>query len=184
MWQSLAVFGAGSVGLAAVMAARAIGLTTIIAVDLLDERLGLARELGATHTLNPRDEPELVARIKSISASGVNYSFDTTGAARVLRQAVEALAPRGTCGFVGAAALDTEVSLNVMDIMTQGKKLRGIVEGDATPEVFIPQLIALQAQGRFPFEKLIAFYPFDRINDAVHDSETGKVVKAIVCMPA
>ena len=79
--------------------------------------------------------------------------------------------------------LGTEVSLDVMDIMTQGKKLRGIVEGDSIPDVFIPQMIELHRQGRFPFDKLIAFYPFDRINDAINDSETGKVVKPVVRMP-
>jgi aryl-alcohol dehydrogenase len=125
-----------------------------------------------------------VAAIKQITGSGVNFAFDTTGVAAVLRQAVEALAPRGTCGFVGAAALDTEVSLNVMDIMTHGKKLRGIVEGDATPEVFIPQLIELHAQGRFPFDRLLSFYPFERINEAIADAESGRVIKPIIRMPA
>jgi aryl-alcohol dehydrogenase len=184
MGQSLAVFGSGSVGMAAVMAAKAIGLTTIIAVDLLSERLALARTLGATHTINPGDTPDLVAEVRKIANHGVSFSFETTGVPKVLRQAVEALAPRGTCGFVGAAALGTEVSLDVMDIMTQGKTLRGIVEGDSTPEVFIPQMIELHRQGRFPFDKLVTFYPFERINEAFADSESGKVVKPVVRMPA
>lgn len=184
MGQSLAVFGSGSVGMAAIMAARAIGLTTIIAVDLVDERLALARELGATHTLNPKAGGDTVAEIKRITGAGVHRSFETTGVMKVLRQAVESLAPRGTCGFVGASAVGTEVSLDVIDIMTQGKTLRGIVEGDANPDVFIPALIALHAQGRFPFDKLIRFYPFERLNEAIQDSEAGTVVKPVVRMPA
>lgn len=183
MGQSLAVFGSGSVGLSAVMAAKATGLTTIIAIDLVKKRLELARALGATHVIDPSVTPDTVAEIKKITGHGVGFSFETTGVPKVLRQAVEALAPRGTCGFVGAAALGTEVSLDVMDIMTQGKTLRGIVEGDSTPDVFIPQMIELHRQGRFPFDKLITFYPFDRINDAINDSESGKVVKPVVRMP-
>lgn len=184
MGQSLAVFGSGSVGLSAVMAAKAIGLTTIIAIDLLNERLTLARTLGATHVIDPSRTPDTVAEIRKITGHGAGFSFETTGVPKVLRQAVEALAPRGTCGFVGAAALGTEVSLDVMDIMTQGKKLRGIVEGDSTPDVFIPQMIELHRQGRFPFDKLVTFYPFERINDAFDESQSGKVVKPIVRMPA
>lgn len=182
MGQSLAVFGSGSVGMSAVMAAKAIGLTTIIAIDLVNERLELARAIGATHAINPSLTPDTVAEIKKITAYGVGFSFETTGVPQVLRQAVEALAPRGTCGFVGAAPLGTEVSLNVMDIMTQGKKLRGISMGDAIPDVFIPQMIELHRQGRFPFDKLITFYPFDRINDAINDSASGKVVKPVMRM--
>jgi aryl-alcohol dehydrogenase len=184
MGQSLVVFGSGSVGIAAVMAARAIGLTTIIAIDLLRGRLELARTLGATHVIDPSVTPDIVAGIRKITGHGANFSFETTGVPKVLRQAVEALTPRGTCGFVGAAAPGTEVSLDVMDIMTQGKTLRGIVEGDSTPDVFIPQMIELHRQGRFPFDKLVTFYPFDRINDAFADSESGKVVKPVVRMPA
>lgn len=183
MGQSLAVFGAGSVDMSAVMAAKAVGLTTIIAVDLVNERLELARALGATHVINPSVTPDTVAQIRKITGYGVGFSFESTGVPKVLRQAVDALAPRGTCGFVGAAALGTEVSLDVMDIMTQGKKLRGIVEGESTPDVFIPQMIELHRQGRFPFDKLITFYPFDKINDAFNDSESGKVVKPVVRMP-
>lgn len=180
--QSLAVFGSGSVGMSALMAANAIGLTTIIAIDLVDERLALARTLGATHVINPSSTPDTVAEIRKITGHGVNFSFETTGAPKVLRQAVEALAPRGTCGFVGAAPLGTEVSFDVMDIMTQGKKLRGIVEGDSTPDVFIPQLIELHRQGRFPFDRLVTFYPFEKINEAISDAESGKAIKPIVRM--
>lgn len=183
MGQSLAIFGTGSVGLAAVMAARAIGLTTIIAVDLIEERLALARELGATHAVNPAAGMDTVAEIKHITGAGVNFSFETTGAMKVLRQALECLAPRGTCGFVGASPVGTELSLDVIDMMTQGKRLRGIVEGDATPEVFIPAMIELHAQGRFPFDRLITRYPFEKLNDAIADSEAGRVIKPVVMMP-
>lgn len=179
--QSIAVFGAGSVGLSAVMAARVAGATTIVAVDLNESRLTLARELGATHVGNAKSH-NAVEEIMKITGSGVNFAFETTAHPAVIRNAMESLAPRGTCGIVGASTLDTELTLNAMHLMIAGRKLRGIVEGDSTPDVFIPQLIELFMQGRFPFDKLVSFYPFERINDAIHDTETGKAVKPIIRM--
>jgi aryl-alcohol dehydrogenase len=177
----LAVFGTGSVGLSAVMAAKVVGATTIIAVDLNPDRLALARELGATHAIDGAD-PELVARVVDLTGGGAMFSFDTTGRPAVIRKAVDSLALRGECGVVGAAPLGTEVTLDLMGLMTAGRKIRGIVEGDATPQVFIPVLIELFMQGRFAFDKLVKFYPFGKINDAIHDSETGRVVKPILRM--
>jgi aryl-alcohol dehydrogenase len=179
---SLAVFGAGSVGLSAVMAAKVVGATTVVAVDVNQGRLALARELGATHTIDGAD-PDLVARVVEATGGGATFSFDTTGLPAVVRKAVDSLALRGECGIVGAAPLGTEVMLDLVEVMTGGRKFRGIVEGDATPQVFIPVLIDLYMHGRFPFDRLITFYPFDRINDAVGDSETGKVVKPVLRMP-
>ncbi len=179
---SLAVFGAGSVGLSAVMAAKVVGAAAIVAVDLNAERLELARELGATHTIDGAT-PDLVARVVEATGGGAAFSFDTTGLPAVIRKAVDSLAPRGECGIVGAAPLGVEVTLDLMGVMTAGRKFRGIVEGDATPQVFIPVLLDLYLQGRFPFDRLVTFYPFDSINDAVRDSETGKVVKPVLCMP-
>jgi aryl-alcohol dehydrogenase len=178
---SLAVFGVGSVGLSAVMAGKLVGATTIVAIDIHKERLALARDLGATHTLDGAD-PDLVARIVAATGGGAMFAFDTTGVPAVIRKAMDSLAMRGECGTVGAAPLGTEVTLDLMGLMTAGRKFRGIVEGDATPQAFIPVLIDLYMQGRFPFDKLVTFYPFAKINDAIHDSETGKVVKPIVRM--
>lgn len=179
MGRSLAVFGTGSVGLSAIMAARLVGAGTIIAVDLNEQRLKLARELGATHAINPNSQDPVQA-IANITGAGVDFSFETTGVMKVLRQAIDVLAPRGTCGFVGASPLGSEVSIDVMNIMTAGRKIKGIVEGESNPDVFIPRLIDLYKQGRFPFDRLITFYSFAKINEAIHDSETGATIKAVV----
>ena len=178
---SFAVFGTGSVGLSAILAARVAGATTIVGVDLNDARLELARELGATHTINAARH-NAPAEIVKLTGGGVNFALEASGIPAVIRQAVDSLAPRGTCGIVGAAPPGSEVSLDVMNVMTAGRTLRGIVEGESTPDVFIPVLIELYLQGRFPFDRLVTYYPFERINDAIHDSETGKVVKAVVRM--
>jgi aryl-alcohol dehydrogenase len=179
--QSIAVFGTGSVGLSAILAARVAGATTIVGVDINDARLELARELGATHTFNAAsgDAPQEIVKL---TGAGVDFALEATGIPAVIRQAVDSLAPRGVCGIVGAAALGSEVSLDILNIMTAGRSLRGIVEGESTADSFIPALIDLYVQGRFPFDKLVTFYPFDAINAAVADSETGKVVKAVVRM--
>ncbi len=176
---SFAAFGVGSVGLSAIMAARVCGATTIIGIDVNEDRLRLARDLGATHTVNPR-AANTVEQIMSITGIGANFALDTTARPEVIRQAMESLAARGTLGIVGASSLDTELTFNAMHIMTAGRKLRGIVEGDSTPEVFIPQLIELFLQGRFPFDRLVKFYPFEQVNDAIHDAETGICVKPII----
>ena len=176
---SFAAFGGGAVGLSAVMAARVAGATTIIAVDVVPSRLELARELGATHTVNSR-ETDPVAAVRKISGSGVEYTLESSGRPEVLRQAIDALAIRGTCGIVGAPALGTEASFDVNGVMTTGKRIIGIIEGDSTPDLFIPALVELYMQGRFPFDKLVKFYPFDRINEAAEDSEKGITIKPII----
>lgn len=175
---SIAIFGAGSVGLSAVMAARAVGCTTIVVVDLNDSRLELAKELGATHVINGGRQ-DAVKEIQGITGEGVQYSLEATGLPKVVRQAVDCLRLTGVAGVIGVAPLGTEFTLDMNSILF-GRTVRGIIEGDSVPDVFIPQLVDLWAQGRFPFDKLVRFYPLDKINDAVEASERGEVLKAIV----
>ncbi len=176
---SFAAFGAGAVGLSAVMAARAVGATTIIAVDVVPARLALAKEIGATHAVNAK-ERDAVAAVKEITGGGVQFSLETTGIPLVVRQAVDALGVRGTCGIVGAAPPETDIKIDITEFMQMAKTIYGIIEGDSVPDVFIPQLIDLFLQGRFPFDKLTKFYPFERINEAASDSEKGLTVKPII----
>ena len=175
---SIAVFGAGSVGLSAIMAARVVGSTTIIAVDVHPERLNTARELGATHFLNAaRTNP--VEEIRKITGNGALYSLECTGIPDVLSQSLDCLALTGVCGLIGVAPFGARVSLDCQNILN-GRTVRGIVEGDSIPDIFIPRLISLYMQGRFPFDKMLTFYPFDRINDAAEDSEKGRTIKAVI----
>jgi Zn-dependent alcohol dehydrogenase len=179
---SFAAFGSGAVGLAAVMAAKVAGATTIIAVDVTPSRLELALELGATHVINSRQE-DPVARIREITGGGVNYSLECSGRAEVLRQAIDAVTTLGTCGIVGATKMGTEVAFNINDVMIPGKRIIGIVQGDVVANAFIPTLVDLYLQGRFPFDKLCRFYTFDQINEAMADSESGITIKPILRMP-
>ncbi|TKC92332.1 NAD(P)-dependent alcohol dehydrogenase [Trinickia terrae] len=178
---SFAVFGAGSVGLSAVMAARVVGATTIVAIDLHDERLDFARSVGATHTFNPSRD-DVVASLIGLTGYGIDYALDTTGASKVIRQAADSLAPRGTCGVLGASAPGTEIVLDEVHFMSGGRRLMGIVEGESTPETFIPTLIKLHALGMFPFDRMVKFYELEQINDAIADSLEGRTIKPIVRM--
>ena len=179
---SYAVFGTGSVGLSSVMAAKIEGASTIIAIDLNDDRLKMARELGATHTFNPNKTTDLVEKIIELTTHGVSASLDTTGLPDVIRDAVLCLVPRGTCGILGACPPDFEIKLNELHFFAGGRKLVGIVEGSAYPDTLIPKLINYFKDGQFPFDRLIKFYDFKNINQAIEDSEKGKTIKAVVRM--
>jgi len=178
---SFAVFGTGSVGLSAIMAARLVGAGTIIAVDIDKGRLAVAETLGATHTIDSTSL-DATAEIMQITGSGLNFALDTTGLAPVIRSAVDSLAPRGTCGILGASAPGSEITLDEVHFMSGGRRLMGIVEGESHPDTFIPELIDLYRSGDFPFDKLVTFYDLDQIDDAIHDCEIGTTIKPIVRM--
>src|SRR5215217_1433415 len=179
---SIVVFGTGAVGMSAIMAAEVAGCTTVIGIDTKPNRLELARELGATHTINADETDDMVGEIGEITGGGVDYTLETTAVPEVFSQAVNALAPLGACGLIGAAPLGTEASLDMNDILIPGKSVRGIVEGDSVPDVFIPRLIELHDQGRFPFDRLIEFYELKEINRAAEASEEGSVLKPVLRM--
>lgn len=175
---SLVIFGAGAVGLAAALAAMAIGVTNIIMVDVNESRLKFAKELGATYVINSRDTDPVEA-VKKLIGDGSDYSLECTGRPQVLRQAVEVLRVPGVCGLLGAAPMGAEATLDVNTLLF-GRTVRGIIEGDSVPTVFIPQLIELWRAGRFPFDKLIEFFTLDNINEALEASESGRVFKPVI----
>ena len=176
------VFGVGAVGLSGLMAARIAGCDPIIAVDVHEHRLALAREFGATHTINHSGRTDVVAEIKKITGPGVRYSLETSALPEVLREAVEALMPAGTCVLLGSARAATEVSLE-MPFIQPGRTLRGVVQGDSEPQTFIPQLTDYMATGQFPIERAITFYDLAQINQAAAESASGKTIKPVLRMP-
>jgi aryl-alcohol dehydrogenase len=177
---SIAIFGVGPVGMSAVLAAVVCGCTTIMAVDLDPGRLEIARQFGATHTLNAR-EVDPVETIRDLTGGGVEFSLECVGNPRVLRQAVDVLPRLGVCGLLGVVPPGTEVALD-MDLLMNGRTVKGVLGGDAIADLFLPKLIELYRQGRFPFDRMITFYPFQEINRAVHDMEEGRVIKPVLRM--
>lgn len=177
-----AVFGVGAVGLSALMAAKIAGCDPIVAVDVHDHRLELARDLGASHTINARSSDDLAAAIRRIAGGGVRHAVDTSAAPSVLRAAVECLMPAATCVLLGSARKGTEVALE-MPFVQQGRVLRGVVQGDSVPQQFIPKLVDLIMDGKFPIETMITFYDFGDIERAAKDSAAGVAVKPVLRMP-
>ena len=178
---SIAIFGSGTVGLAAVMAARIAGCSPIVAVDFHESRLALACELGATHTVNAaRGNP--VKEIRAVTGgTGVAYALEAAGDPAALGQAVDSLAPLGVCSLVGSARRGVQVALEMAQLQ-QGRTLRGCIQGDADPQVFFPRLFDFWHSGRLPVERLITFYDLPDINRAVADAASGRTVKAVLRM--
>lgn len=173
MEQSVAVFGTGAVGLAAVMAARVVGAGPVIAVDIVPKRLKLALELGATHALDNR-KADLGKRIRAITGSGVDHVVETTGDPDLRRIGMEMLNAGGGMALLTGDSAPGE--------LPDGRRVFGVIEGDAVPQRFIPYLIKLHRRGQFPFDRLLRFYNFADINRAIDDAKSGKTIKPVLRM--
>ena len=180
--QSVAVFGLGAVGMAAVMAAKICECQTIIAIDPLLNRRKLAVELGATHSVDPTSQSSVVDAIRRIVPLGLDFSVEASGASGVLRRAVDALAPGGCCALVGAPphGPDAEASINVFELVSFGKSIQSVLLGNGDPSSFIPKLVRYWEQGRLPVERLVSVFLLDEINKAVAQSKRGEVVKPVL----
>jgi aryl-alcohol dehydrogenase len=170
---TIAVLGAGAVGLAAVMAAAAAG-AVIVAVDQHPERLAMAERFGAIPLYGTAGLPD---RIKQLTDGGVQYALDTTASPGLINDALRALRPTGHLGLVARLPKTLPLEPGTLD---RGRKLSHICEGDAVPGLLIPRLTELWQAGRFPFDHLIRTYPLDEINEAERDCETGRVVKPVL----
>jgi len=192
---TLAVFGCGAVGLSAIMAAKVVGVKCIIAVDLNSYRLDVAKRLGATSWLQPSiqskdkdkktQEQSIVETIRSLTdGMGVHYAIDTSGNKHVLRNAIDSLRPLGTAALIGGSDPGTEVGVDMLGLLP-GKHLRGVIQGDSVSQLFIPLLIQLHKEGRFPYTELITYYQgLKQLNEA-HEASSksdGKVIKAVICI--
>jgi aryl-alcohol dehydrogenase len=177
--EGLIVFGLGAVGLGAVMAAKAAGCDPIIGVDLNPRRLEIASDLGATHGINPAETDDLLWRVQELAAPGLHYSFDAVGLGSVVRQALESLRSPGHCVTVGFQGLENEIVIDQGHILL-GRRLSGVVIGDADPHAFIPRLLEMYRNGDFPFDRLVKTFPLAEINDAIAAAESGDVIKPVI----
>ena len=173
--RSIVVFGCGGVGLAAVMAANVAGCAPIVAIDLHAHRRQLAGELGATITIDPREADGAVSSVQAALGELADYAIDTTAVAA--RQAVDCIGPGGVAVLIGVGM--GELTLDG-EQMLYGRTVKGTIEGDAVPQDFLPRLLQLHTQGRFPFDRLVSTYPLEDINTAVADTLSGKTVKPIL----
>jgi aryl-alcohol dehydrogenase len=179
---AVAVFGVGTVGLAAIMGAVASGCAQVIAVDVRRARLDMAVSLGATHAIDASAQ-DPVAAILAITRGGADFSVECSGVPVAVRQAVDCLARPGWCAQVGATPGGIEIPFS-MDHIGMGRGIRGVVMGDAVAQTFVPYLASLHRDGRLPFERFVKFYEFADIEQAIHESSvTGEVIKPILRMP-
>jgi aryl-alcohol dehydrogenase len=179
---SVLIVGVGAVGLAATMAARNSGVTRIIVADLHDNRLEMAQEFGATHTINS-GSTDLVEAVRKITGGTVDFAIDCTGAIPVIEQLAETVGMLGTLVLVGGAPANARFSLDHLRTLW-GKRVIGVLGGGGRSGQLISALVELYQQGRFPFDKLVRYYKMNEIEQALADSKSGDVVKPILRMPA
>ncbi|MDX1404356.1 MAG: NAD(P)-dependent alcohol dehydrogenase [Woeseiaceae bacterium] len=179
---SVVVFGAGTVGLSAVMVANMIGASPIICVEVLQNRLELARELGATHVLNA-SEGDVAARIKQILPRGARYALDASATVAALESAIQCIGQGGRIAIVSFPDGGKQFPFSTKDLFLRVGSLQGTVQGHSVPREFLPRLIEWQREGRFPYEKLISTYAFADINQAFEDAESGLAIKPVLLMP-
>ena len=176
---SLVVFGCGGVGMAAIMAAKIAGCSTIIGVDVVPSRLQLAMEVGATHVVNGK-ECDAVEEIRKITGGGADFSIECSGIPALTLQALSCLRRCGTC-VVASVTGDAEVPIALEPLlMNKSVTLAGLPEGGSNPQVFIPQLVQFYKEGKLPVDKLVKFYDFKDIEQAFHDSHAGVTIKPIL----
>ncbi|TIC88706.1 NAD(P)-dependent alcohol dehydrogenase [Nocardioides sp. GY 10113] len=179
---SLVVFGAGAVGLAAIAAAAGAGVGTIVAVDPNADRRAIAEGYGA-FAVDPTDAgaddaPSVEDQVKAHTGGGARYAIDTTAIPAVVLQAQRSLRPQGTLVALGLGP--AEYTIDALDLLQSGKTIRSSIEGESDPLVTIPELIALREAGKLDVDPLVTTYPFDRIADAIADAAAGKVIKPVL----
>ena len=177
---SFVVFGAGGVGMSALMAALIAGCTQVIAVDVIPSRLELAKELGATDVINAKEVDDVVAKIKEITNGGANYAIESSGIPDLTLQSVQCLRRLGTSVVVSVTG-PAEASIPIeMGLMNPSVTLAGLCEGGSNPQVFIPILTEFYKAGKLPIDKLVKFYDFKDIGKAFEDSHKGETIKPIL----
>lgn len=177
---TVAIFGCGTVGLSAIMAAKIIGCRQIIAVDIQPQRLELAQELGATLCIDSRtDKPTKLIR----GIGGAQRALDCTGIPDVILQAFNCLDSQGMLACAGVSKPGSQLTLDLSALLYSGRSIRGTIEGDAVPREFIPRMISWYQAGLLPLEKIVRRYPFAEINTAVADMHNGHCIKPVLVMP-
>ncbi len=179
---SLVVSGGGGVGLSAAMAGAVQGCAKIIVVEPNAGRRKIALEVGATHVIDPTSIPDLPAAIAEITGGGADYAVETSGKTQAAQQIFSSLAVRGELALIAFYGLTAAASFGLLEFIGKGLKVRGVTEGDSIPEEFIPRLLDLHMEGRFPLHRLVKYYDFDSINQALDDQESGATIKPIVRM--
>jgi NDMA-dependent alcohol dehydrogenase len=179
---SAVVLGCGGVGLNVIQGCALAGAGTIIGVDLMDTKLGFAKQFGATHTINPSRQ-DLVKTVRSLTEGrGADYAFEVIGLGKTIEQAYACARQGGTTIVVGAASREDTVTIPASSLMTE-KVIMGSVYGSARPRVDMPKLIDLYMKDKIKLDELVTrTYPLDEVNEAMKALERGEVARSVVVM--
>lgn len=178
--QSLVVIGGGAVGLSALLGGKIAGCAPIIVIEPQQGRRELALELGGDHAIDPA-AGDLVAAVRAILPSGADLCVDTSGHTPTAITSLNFLSNKGKLGLVGVpGSLDAVLPVPIVQWITIGGTVRGIIEGDSDLDTFLPELIAHFDAGRLPYDKFVTTYPVTEINRAIEDAHTGKAVKVVL----
>jgi S-(hydroxymethyl)glutathione dehydrogenase/alcohol dehydrogenase len=178
---SVLIVGCGGVGLNVVQGARLVGASTILACDLLENKLRFAKEFGATHTVDgSRDN--VVERARELTAGrGVDYAFDAIGGEATTLQILDAIRPGGPAVIVGMAAMNVRAPITPYAMALQEKTLKGTLYGSVRPSVDFPRLVDLYLDGRLKLDQLISrTYPLADINEGFAAMRGGGVARGVV----
>lgn len=179
---SLVIAGGGTVGLSALMAAKLRKCDPIIVVEPFKQRRELALELGATHVFDPMSGQPASAFVRSIVPLGVDYVLDTTGITATIEALIAVLGAGGICCLVGAFKDGAQAQAKIpLSPLLSKQVITGCIEGDALSSEFIPYLVKMYREGRFPIDRLVRTYPLDSINEAISDQLAGLCVKPVLC---
>ena len=178
---SIAIVGLGGIGLSALMAVRMFDCEKIIAIDISEEKLALARKFGATHTINPKLHNPLDEILKINSGSGVDYSIEAAGNIQTIELAFEIIRDKGgQCVFASHPEAGKKISLDPFHLIS-GKNIKGSWGGNSNPDKDIPLLGNLYKKGEMPLETLITKkYSLDDINLALEDLENSNVFRPLI----
>lgn len=177
---SAALIGCGGVGLSILLGLKMAGCYPLIAVDVMDSKLEFARSLGATHTVNAKNE-DAVETIQKLTGKGAGYVFDSVGNAATIAQAVAAAGPYGAATVTGMHSIQDKVPIPADALIFQNKRLLGSFVGSSRPKVDLPKLLELYRGGVLDLDALITRrYPLEDVNKAFDDMEAGEVVRGVL----
>jgi alcohol dehydrogenase len=178
--QNAAVIGLGGVGLSSVLGAVASGARQIVAIDLADDKLGLARQLGATHTVNARD-PDAADQVKQVTGGGVDFAFEMAGAQRAMELAFKITRRGGTTITAGLPPPGAALPVPIVQLVAEERTVKGSYIGTCVPTRDIPRYVALYRAGKLPVDRLMSGkLSLDQINEGFDRLHEGKAVRQVI----
>lgn len=176
-----AVWGLGAIGLAIVMGCKNAGASRIIAIDINSGKFPVAKDLGATDFVNPKDVTDLTAHINQLTDGGADYTFEAIGSIATMQQAFDAsVVGYGVCVFVGVPANGVEFPLMPFNLL-MGRTLKGTIFGDYKPKDHLPKLVDDYVNGKIFIDKFVTHQlPLEKINEGFELLRKGECIRTVI----